>query len=132
MNGLMAVLADDQGFAVAPGHPPVTNDSQNSVGCSHFASLTVLGLQRPSGGRYAPQNSNGTLLMALRYKRRQQRVCGSTTGDWVGWAAGEVLRGSPFPSASLQTVRDTFASHRFPVIDADARCRSGRPAWMAS
>jgi len=29
-------------------------------------------------------------------------------------------------------VHDTFASHRFPVIYADVRCRVGRPAWMAS
>jgi hypothetical protein len=59
-------------------------------------------------------------------------VAMTPTEDWVGWAAGEVLLCSPFPSASLQTVRDAFTSHRFPVTYAETRCLTGRPAWMAS
>jgi hypothetical protein len=74
---------------------------------------------RPSTKASHKRQLNLWLSMASAYRRATDECAYSTPGDWVGWAAGEVLLGSPFPSASLQTVRDTFASHRFPVIYAE-------------
>ena len=68
----------------------------------------------------------------LSVKRLRSLLFGKSPAPSLAPEESSAASWSPFPSASLQTVRDTFASHRFPVIYADTRCGSGRPAWMAS
>jgi hypothetical protein len=68
----------------------------------------------------------------LSVKRLRSLLFGKSPAPSLAPEESSAASWSPFPSASLQTVRDTFASHRLPVIDAETRCGSGRPAWMAS